>query len=1498
MKTNYILIFAVTYAGFVSSASALSASASCDSAGIRITLNNVNPGSTLALSLEQNGTTQNIMETADSSGNVPEINITRLSPGSFSAVFSMQETASNGSRSSLNGTVSCPAAAPITPPPPLNCANGTPPIMLDWSSVSWTAGDPSTTYSNVGASGHDITLNWRTSDADFRWERPRIANDPSECPPITGDYCAASTANVSSINAEHAIEVVFNPAVEGVDLTIGDLQDKTNGGNNPNGIIEGISLTKGPTAGLTVTPGANMTTGTVRADYRPTNADNGTDNSLRYTWSNATSVSNVEFTMRNDNPGPGISGNALSFNMSGIAFCPVTNVSASSCSTTVTTIADTGNAANDSGSLRDAIECANSDPDKDTIRFNIPGAGPHTIAISGSPLPTITDDGVSIDGITQPGASCGTSMSSSGAISGRNLKIHVDGSALVGLPNGLSVGAMSNITIKGLSVGGFNGNGLSFTDSKSVNLNCNHIGINTNGLTIRQNGENGVLLSDVDGATLGDGTTAGINVIGANYLSGVLLQGTVDNVIIDRNFVGIGADGSTPLGNGRGYYGAGISFADDTSRVVSDGEIIRNNVIANNGAEIRGFYGTVDNVLVEGNFIGTDATGLLDRNDQWYGIIAEQHDGWIIRNNVISGMENGSGLEFYDMTNTTIQGNKIGVGSDGTTPLGNGFWGIRLEGGAGHIVGGLAADEGNLIAYNSAETTGGYAGILVQKGANARIIGNTIRHNRSSGIEVFDNDSKAWMSQNTIFANDGLGIDLGQGNNLNRKGVTVNDTNDSDPSTHPNGLQNFPVLSSALQTATNVDLSGTLNSLPNTTFDIELYDNQVCNANSSGSAESAAYGEGEDYITTLSVTTDASGDANFTTIIPYSSLSGGTLTATAINREASHAEEGNTSEFSACLGITTCDGLSDEVNVAIVAPPRLKAGDKVFLATSQIDDDALAGNVRAYSVDASGELEANASWDSDEKMTVSKRKNRLYSTNKDGNLRLLRLIGGNQNYDDNPFATNGLPTARTIKGYTFNPSLNRGIYLNGRQSDSLLGPISPDSNMALLGNDINTFAYLNDKAYRSFYNSTVALRSTDRSTSKPARVIVSSDDGFVYAFNQYNGDLGWGWMPRSLVRELINHETFISQHYMQGKIEVMDLKNTKGSYATYVIGSYKQGLGQYVLKLSATSGLDKVVWDVDHDMTSSGLLDTSPANGQRAYFADGDGLLYAAYVVANSETGDSQLFIRSLTSDTKVLQIPLGFTASSVPFVSKDLSKADAPAAGTLFLGSNSGSIYSASLLNADGDLRSASEIQTDMNGASVASLQSGPVLYIGASVSSVNNRLYLRAQTSNRLSLFVWNANNGWKPQWTAFEESAGQWNDDGNYTAVTNGDIQPLPNGVILSGEATVVADSIILPVTVEPTGGACYATAFYYFYRLDNGKYPVKRFYQLKDKNALSNILSLGFGTAKSLELTDLPATTELMAIGLAEQTATNQTGPNAQLIINDTFEYGLRGWRELR
>ena len=101
------------------------------------------------------------------------------------------------------------------------------------------------------------------------------------------------------------------------------------------------------------------------------------------------------------------------------------------------TITVTNTNDNGVGSLRQAILDANANPGKDTIAFNIPSPGPHTIQPF-SALPTITDP-VIIDGYTQPGASPNTN----GPGLGLNtvLMIELDGTSAGAGVNGLRINA-------------------------------------------------------------------------------------------------------------------------------------------------------------------------------------------------------------------------------------------------------------------------------------------------------------------------------------------------------------------------------------------------------------------------------------------------------------------------------------------------------------------------------------------------------------------------------------------------------------------------------------------------------------------------------------------------------------------------------------------------------------------------------------------------------------------------------------------------------------------------------------------------------------------------------------------------------------------------------------------------------------------------------------------------------------------------------------------------
>ena len=205
----------------------------------------------------------------------------------------------------------------------------------------------------------------------------------------------------------------------------------------------------------------------------------------------------------------------------------------------------------------------------------------------------------------------------------------------------------------------------------------------------------------------------------------------------------------------------------------------------------------------------------------------------------------GSGARFNQ-----VIGNVIGMDVTGTQPLPN-LVGIALAAASNNQIGGTTAAHRNVIAGNTQR------GVVLEGGS----VGNAILGN-------------------SITANGSLGIDL------DSNGVTPNDAGDGD--TGANNRQNFPVLASAIASATTTTVAGSLNSAPNATFRIELFSNASCDASGNG--------EGQTLIASTSVTTNASGDATFTV---DGGATAGVITATATDSNS------NTSEFSACVPVTT-----------------------------------------------------------------------------------------------------------------------------------------------------------------------------------------------------------------------------------------------------------------------------------------------------------------------------------------------------------------------------------------------------------------------------------------------------------------------------------------------------------------------------------------------------------------------------------------------------------------
>lgn len=214
---------------------------------------------------------------------------------------------------------------------------------------------------------------------------------------------------------------------------------------------------------------------------------------------------------------------------------------------TVNNVEDPGSGTCDGAgcTLREAITAANSVPGADTIRFNIPGTGVHTIKPT-SALPVITDT-VTIDGYTQAGANENTNPT--GAINATP-RIELEGIFAGQFENGLEIEAAEapGSVIKGLVINRFDRGIVVDTGDcdnvAPVKLEGNFVGTDPTGTFDEGNNGTGVLTSCP--TVVGGSTPEARNLISGND-AGVSLK--ISGSTVKGNLIGTAKDGKSDLGN-------------------------------------------------------------------------------------------------------------------------------------------------------------------------------------------------------------------------------------------------------------------------------------------------------------------------------------------------------------------------------------------------------------------------------------------------------------------------------------------------------------------------------------------------------------------------------------------------------------------------------------------------------------------------------------------------------------------------------------------------------------------------------------------------------------------------------------------------------------------------------------------------------------------------------------------------------------------------------------
>ena len=207
------------------------------------------------------------------------------------------------------------------------------------------------------------------------------------------------------------------------------------------------------------------------------------------------------------------------------------------------------------------------------------------------------------------------------------------------------------------------------------------------------------------------------------------------NTVVEGNYVGLAVDGITPLG-GHGNGALRIINGANGNSIGGSASGAGNVISGSNGAAIS--ISTKNN-LVQGNFIGTDKTGMIAKpNASGISISSANASNNSIggttaaARNVISGNTGGAvGLTSGTSANF-LYNNFIGVAVDGTTALGNGS-GVSLVTTNGNFIGN-STSTGNVISAN------GQRGISFVDADNNFVQGNLIGTNAAGTADLGNGD--------------------------------------------------------------------------------------------------------------------------------------------------------------------------------------------------------------------------------------------------------------------------------------------------------------------------------------------------------------------------------------------------------------------------------------------------------------------------------------------------------------------------------------------------------------------------------------------------------------------------------------------------------------------------------------------------------------------------------------------------------------------------------------
>ncbi len=259
----------------------------------------------------------------------------------------------------------------------------------------------------------------------------------------------------------------------------------------------------------------------------------------------------------------------------------------------------------------------------------------------------------------------------------------------------------------------------------------NLIGVSPSGALLRNNGNGIAIGSGFVGARIGsdgNGIADDIerNIISGSSANGVLVSGAV-NTSVRGNYIGTDPTGTLDFGNTA--RGIRIDGGTNTSIV--------SNLISGNsgfGMSVGGASGT----RIRGNLFGTDSSGTMNlRNDNtglWVGSGATNTviGGSTVADRNVIAFNQGHGISLSSAgSGTQVLGNYIGIDASGLVDAGNLWAGIEVRNTPGVLIGDTSEGARNIIAGNGTGVSFHGAGTV-----NGIVRGNYIGLDRTGLVSL------------------------------------------------------------------------------------------------------------------------------------------------------------------------------------------------------------------------------------------------------------------------------------------------------------------------------------------------------------------------------------------------------------------------------------------------------------------------------------------------------------------------------------------------------------------------------------------------------------------------------------------------------------------------------------------------------------------------------------------------------------------------------------------